>query len=175
MTMEGLPTEIAILSNDYGMSAPLAPSSVTIVSEPHNGAVLVDALTGQAWYFPDSDFYGIDDFTYVVSNIFGQVSNVATVTVYVMPDMQPPVIQNFTGSRAGGNLWTFTGTVVDDDPGAITVTFGGVASGTTTTQPDGSFSYTIAIPPGSSGYATAQALNDEGIQSAVVNTIVFNR
>jgi hypothetical protein len=173
MTMEGMPTAINVLNNDYGMMAPLDRSSVEIISEPLNGTVAVDDSTGLVWYVPDPDFYGIDGFTYVVSNVNGQTSNIATVSVGVMQPLQPPVIQNFTGTHTGSGIWVFTGVVADNHPGGIAVTFGGLASGTTTTQVDGSFSFTTTVPQGTFGEVTAQATDAVGMQSGIVDFLIF--
>jgi hypothetical protein len=173
-TIEGFPTTIAVLNNDFGMSAPLDPTSVEIITEPLNGIVSVDPSTGNVGYLPDPGFDGVDDFTYVVSNARGLVSNVATVTVYVMEDMQPPVIANFSAAPSGNGFWTLTGQVLDDAPGGITVTFGGVVSGSTVTQIDGTFSYRTSVSPGTYGQVTAQALNDDGVLSQVVSALVFS-
>jgi hypothetical protein len=173
MTMEGMPTAINVLNNDYGMMAPLDRSSVEIISEPLNGTVAVDDSTGLVWYVPDPDFYGIDGFTYVVSNVNGQVSNVAAVSVGVMQLLQPPAIQNFTGTRTNTGIWVFTGVVADNNPAGITVTFGGLASGTTTTQADGSFSFTTTIAQGTFGEVSAQATDALGLQSGIVNYPIF--
>jgi hypothetical protein len=173
MTMEGFPTVIGVLNNDYGMSAPLDPSSIQIVNQPLDGVVSVDPSTGNVGYLPDPDFVGTDDFTYVVFNLNGQVSNIATVTVYVMEDVQPPEIQNFAAVPSGNGYWTFSGQVMDDNPGGITVTLGGIVNATTTTRNDGTFSYTTAIAAGTSGEVTAQAMNDDGILSPVVDDFVF--
>jgi hypothetical protein len=164
-----------VLNNDYGMSAPLVPSSVQIVTQPLNGIVHVDPSTGNVWYLPDPEFNGVDDFTYEVFNVNGQVSNVATVTVYVMEDTQPPVIENFIGSPSSDGSWNFTGQVVDDNPAGIVVTFGGLVSGTATTAADGTFSFSARLPSGSSGPVSAEAVNDEGISSAIVYDYVSIR
>jgi hypothetical protein len=175
MTMEGYPTAINVLSNDYGMTAPLDRSSIEIINEPANGAVAVDDSTGLVWYIPDTDFYGIDGFTYVVSNVNGQTSNIATVSIAVMPPLPtPPVIQNFNGVKSPGGNWVFTGTVVDNNPAGITVTFGGLASGTATTQADGSFIFITTIPVGSIGQVSAQATDSVGMQSTIVDFAIYS-
>jgi hypothetical protein len=175
MTMEGLPVAVAVLNNDLGMSAPLDPTTVQIVGQPLNGFAQVDPSTGKIWYFPDPDFDGIDDFMYEVSNVLGLVSNVATVTVFVFEDTQPPVIQNFMAVPQGGGVWILSGQVADDQPAGILVTFAGAVTGTAVTGADGSFTFNADVPFGTSGVVTAQAVNDEGLHSPLVNAYVFNR
>jgi hypothetical protein len=173
MTMEEMPMSIAVLNNDYGMTAPLNPASVQVVTPPQNGAVVVDPSTGNAWYFPDDGFYGSDAFTYVVSNANGQISNVATVSIYVMP--QPPMIENLSAVPNGDGTWFFTGKVVDLHPAGITVNFSGVVSGSAKTSSDGSFSYVASVPPASSGEVDVQATAADGLVSPIVTEYVFNR
>ena len=173
MTMEGMPMPINVISNDTGTMAPLDPTTVEIVDEPLHGVVSVDLSSGCVLYVPNPDFYGIDDFTYVVSDTNGLVSNVATVSVLVMEDI--PVIQTFTAAPVGDGSLVLSGQVLDLNPGGIIVTFGGLASGTVATQDDGSFRYTVSVPSGTSGVVTAQAFNEYGNDSSVVNAYVFNR
>jgi hypothetical protein len=173
VTMEGMPMTIALLNNDYGMMAPLNPASVRVIAAPLNGEVVIDPATGNAWYFPDDGFYGMDVFTYVVSNASGQVSNVATVSVGVMP--QPPIIQNLSATMTGDGKWVFTGQVIDLQPAGITVTFSGLVSASVTTQSDGSFSYEATLPAATSGEVDVQALAADGLMSPVVTEYIFNR
>jgi hypothetical protein len=173
MTMEEMPVTIAVLNNDYGMTAPLNPSSVDVIAGPLHGEVVIDPSTGNAWYFPDTEFYGMDAFTYVVSNSNGQVSNVATVSVGVMP--RPPIIQNLAAEPIGNSMWVFTGQVLDLHPAGITVTFSGLISGSVTTEVDGSFRYSATPPPGTSGEVDVQAQAHDGLLSQVVSEYVYNR
>jgi hypothetical protein len=173
MTMEEIPTTIALLNNDYGVMAPLNPASVHVIAAPLNGEVIIDPSTGNAWYLPDDGFYGMDGFTYVVSNANGQVSNVATVSVYVMP--MPPMIQNLSWQSSGNGELVFTGQVVDLHPAGILVTFSGLVSGSVTTATDGSFSFTATVPFGTSGEVDVQARAGDGLLSPVVTEYVINR
>jgi hypothetical protein len=174
MTMEDQPTVIKILSNDYDMSAALAPSSVTIVSHPLYGGIVVSPTTGNVLYIPDPDFYGSDCFEYTVSDVNGRVSNVASVMISVAENVSPPVITSFIATNVGGNQWTFSGTVSDAELAGNVVTFGGLISGTATTNSRGSFNYGVTLPAGSSGNVTAQATNDEGISSTIAYDYVVD-
>ncbi len=169
MTPEEHSTIINILSNDYGVSAPLVPSTVTIDYFPMNGELVVNTTTGSVLYIPDPGYYGMDGFTYTVSDANGNVSNVATVMIGVMEDMSAPVIENFTVVSTGPGVWNVEGTVVDDHPSGIKVTFGGLLAGVTVyTQADGTFTQGLEMTPGESGYVYAKAINRNGITSNYV-------
>jgi len=175
MTAEEHSTVINILSNDYGISAPLNPSSVTIESYPLYGEIVVSSTTGSVLYIPDPGFYGMDGFMYTVDDTNGRVSNVASVMIGVMEDMSAPVIENFGIVPDGSGAWIVEGTVVDDHPSGIKVTFGGLLAGTTVyTQADGSFSEQLSLSPGESGDVYAQATNRNGITSNYVYEYVSN-
>jgi Ca2+-binding RTX toxin-like protein len=68
-------------------------SSVTVGTQPDNGAVIVDPNTGKITYTPGIGFYGTDTFTYTIKDNQGLVSNIATVTVTVQHDTSQPVAQ----------------------------------------------------------------------------------
>jgi hypothetical protein len=174
MTMEDQPTVIKILGNDYDMSAPLNLSSVTIVTYPLNGWIVVSPTTGNVLYTPDDDFYGTDGFQYTVSDVNGRVSNVASVMIAVTETTSAPVITSFNATYAGNNQWHFSGMVNDAELAGNLITFGGLISGSTTTRADGSFSYQATLPPATQGYVTAQATNDENLTSTIDDVYVFN-
>jgi hypothetical protein len=78
----------------------------------------------------------------------------------------PPQILNLTYSRGTDQCVTFTGTVLDEVPGGVIVTFGGLPAlqgQQTVTQPDGSFSLTLDVP--TNGQMWAQATDSLGLQS----------
>jgi hypothetical protein len=58
-------------------------ATVTVVTPPANGSVVVNPLTGAFTYTPNPGFVGVNTFTYTVQDNLGAVSNVATVTVTV--------------------------------------------------------------------------------------------
>src|SRR5439155_25577380 len=65
------------------------------------------------------------------------------------PTDNPPVIIDFKATEVAPGMVTFTGTVVDEDPGGLTVTFHGpqvaIDGRTTVTHPDGTFSLTVVF------------------------------
>ena len=63
---------------------------------------------------------------------------------------------------------TFSGTVTDStqNPAGMTITFGGVLAGqSTTVDSDGSFTYSTEIPANTSGTVTAQTVDNHGTTS----------
>lgn len=169
MTVYDVPILIDILSNDMGITAPIDPTTVSIVTQPSFGNVSIDATTGQVIYDPNPGFSGIDFFEYTVADEQGLVSNVAVVQIDVLNF--PPQITNFESYPGFGNAWTFEGTVIDENPGGLTVTFGRLLDGhSTTTDEDGSFSYTVILT--GSGLVTAQTTDELGEKSNVAETFV---
>jgi hypothetical protein len=72
----------------------------------------------------------------------------------------PPVITSFTAVAEGGNLWTFSGQVLDSGLTEVVVQFGNLPSlqgRSTLVDEDGFFSITIALAQGEAGIAIAQA------------------
>lgn len=68
-TPEDTPTPTDVLANDDDPNDPLGsidPTSVSIVSPPSNGNVLVNPVTGVITYSPDPGFIGIDNYSYQV-------------------------------------------------------------------------------------------------------------
>lgn len=53
-----------------------------------------------------------------------------------------PAITGLTATTVSGNTVTLSGTVSDNNPGPVTLTFNGVASGSTTAGSNGSFTWT---------------------------------
>jgi hypothetical protein len=86
----------------------------------------------------------------------------------------PPVISGFQATHSG-NYWTFSGTVIDQNPAGLTVTFGGLPSlqgRVATTNGSGSFSLTVQLQPGEGGTATAQTTDWAGQQSNLASVDV---
>ncbi len=75
--------DIDILGNDSDADGNLVPGSVAIMTQPSNGSVTVDPVTGQVTYTPDAGYSGTDSFTYTVQDDDGNTSNTATVSLVV--------------------------------------------------------------------------------------------
>ena len=89
---------IDVLGNDNDPDNFPGPLAVDSVTQGTNGAVLNNG--GDVTYTPDAGFSGTDSFTYVATD-GADLSNVATVTVTVAPQVNvPPVAVDDTASTA---------------------------------------------------------------------------
>ncbi len=101
---------------------------------------------------------------------------VATVTIVDNETNAAPQIINFTATNLGNGQYLFTGQVVDESPGGLTITFGGVPTMvglTTTTASDGTFSKMVQLQTNGSddGTVTASTIDiwGSGSNVALVN------
>ncbi|MGF1577873.1 MAG: Ig-like domain-containing protein [Gemmataceae bacterium] len=81
-----------------------------------------------------------------------------------------PTLSPLSVTYHAGRMVTVSGEVDDGVPGGLTVTFDGVVSGTTTTNPDGSFSFS-ALASGL-GLVTAIVVDSVGDESEMQKTAV---
>ena len=98
ITDEDASVTIAVLVNDADPDGALAIDSVTIVTNPSNGAVVVNA-DGTVTYTPNADYNGVDTFTYTVSDDDGVVSNTASVGISIEPGRE---LASFTDTWVDG-------------------------------------------------------------------------
>ena len=82
---------ISVLANDYDVDGSIIPSTVTINTDASSGNTTINSSTGEIEYCPDFEFSGIDTFTYTVEDNNGTTSNIATVTITVLSENDPPV------------------------------------------------------------------------------------
>lgn len=73
-------TQIAVLLNDTSYCSPFALNTLSIVQQPLKGTVTIQA-NGIFLYTPDPNAQGTDSFTYTISDLNGNVANVATVYI----------------------------------------------------------------------------------------------
>jgi hypothetical protein len=84
-----------------------------------------------------------------------------------------PQIVNFTAIEVVGGLWRFTGDVIAEAPGGLTVSFGGepisLQGVTTTTDDKGHFDKAVLLNTDGSdnGLASAQTVDSNGLASNV--------
>ncbi len=90
-TDEDTAVVIDVLDNDSDVDGSLDVSSVAVVQQPGNGAVSVDAATGDITYTPALNFFGSDSFTYVVADDANATSAQGTVTIVVASVNDAPV------------------------------------------------------------------------------------
>ena len=106
-TPEDTSVEILVLLNDDDPDGdPLDAATITIVSQPLNGTIVsIDISTGAIVYQPAENFFGVDSFTYVVSDITGSISREATVTITVAAVNDAPVaVDDFTSTDEDNNV-----------------------------------------------------------------------
>ncbi|MDD4922517.1 MAG: Ig-like domain-containing protein, partial [Bacteroidales bacterium] len=77
------PVTISILKNDHG-SRPIDTLSVVIITDPLNGRVTVNP-NGTVVYTPNPGYSGEDVFTYQVKDDNLKASNIASVTISIVP------------------------------------------------------------------------------------------
>ena len=166
-----VPVVIDVLANDVAVDSPLDPTTVTIVLAPFDGTLDVDPITGVVTYTPNAGFYGWDYFEYTVKDEDGSESNSASVDIDVTND--DPAIQGFTATPLPDDVWLFTGTVIDENPGVMQITFGGILDGRTAdVQSDGTFEYAEIITPAGYGAAYATTTDELGVESFEVFDLV---
>lgn len=78
-TAKNTSVKIIVLANDLSTTAPLVPSSVTVVSGPDNGTTSVNGI-GEVTYTPLTGFVGSDSFIYSVSD---EAAESSQATVYI--------------------------------------------------------------------------------------------
>ena len=107
---------------------------------------IIDKSTGEFTYQPNPGMDGTDSFTFIVND--GQHdSNVAPVTIHIVPPDIPAADNDLYGVTEGGSLAVTTGGVLtnDIDPGSKSLTavlLSDVSHGTLSLNSDGTFSYT---------------------------------
>jgi hypothetical protein len=144
-TNKNQPVSIDILANDVqgAPDIPLDPSTVSITQLPQNGSLVVDPSTGVVSYTPKANFFGSDTFSYTVSDAVQNVSNTATVSVFVS-SAGSPIALNHEFVLVPG-FGTVRGISALDNPtnsGNLLVKLVQQAAlGTVALNPDGTFSY----------------------------------
>lgn len=111
--------DIPSLANDKCVvvgGCDLDPSSVTIVSDPANGAVTVDALTGDVTYTPYAGFVGQDTLRYQVC-VDGEPTNCAQADqiITIISATAPNTTIAADDFNSGGQDTPITGTVAAND------------------------------------------------------------
>lgn len=98
------------------------------------------------------------------------------VIVYGDPQANAaPQIVNFVASAGIGGIWEFSGQVLDESPGGLTITFGGepetLQGVTVVTDANGFFTLTISLRTDGSddGTATVRTSDAQGLQSNVAS------
>jgi hypothetical protein len=144
-TNENTPLNVSapgVLTNDTDPNN--LPLSAVLLSPTANGTLTLNA-DGSFQYTPNQGFFGVDSFAYRVHDTAGAVSNVAAVTINVIP--KPPVANNDSYTTGENTPLTVSAPgVLANDTGVnlpLVASFGSnPANGSVTLNSDGSFVYT---------------------------------
>ena len=121
VTAENTPVTLNILLNDIPGTTPLNPNSISILTQPINGA-LTTTGTANITYSPNSGYNGIDSLKYRVCDQSNPaLCDDAWVYITVTPVNDPPVAVNDTG-RANVNTTIHLDPLANDfDPDGFVV------------------------------------------------------
>lgn len=151
----------------------------TLDTPPSNGSLTLN-LDGSFVYTPDPDFFGIDTFTYTVSD-GDQTSNTATVTINVLPVPDPPIGNDdlyFVDAddilEVGTNIRVTANDIDVDNLNPNVLLNTDVSNGSLTFFPDGTFTYVpnpgfIGIDSFSYIFDVQSTPNDPATVQIVVN------
>lgn len=81
-TITGSSVVLNVTANDTDIDGTIDVTTVTVVSFPSSGSVVVNPFSGIVTYTAGGGFSESDSFTYEVRDDGGQTSNVATVTIF---------------------------------------------------------------------------------------------
>lgn len=92
-----------VLANDTDTEGGLDPTSVSIISGPDNGSVLIDPVTGEISYQPDPNYNGPDSIIYEVCDTgVPALCDTAILVIDVTPVNDPPVaVDDLAGTMEG--------------------------------------------------------------------------
>ncbi|GGY69423.1 hypothetical protein GCM10011613_12200 [Cellvibrio zantedeschiae] len=180
--INGNSVTVSVLTNDS--DAENDPLSVSGVTQGANGSVVIDAVSGNPIYTPNTGFSGSDTFTYTVIDGHGG-SSTATVTVNVLPAAGTLTLSaTSTLTEAGGNI-TYTATLTNPQSSNLTINLvngevititAGQLTGTATTAVANSddvyvdpSNITNAIGSTSGGNA-GLAVNTSNVSTSIIDT-----
>ncbi|MEA1899885.1 MAG: Ig-like domain-containing protein, partial [Thermodesulfobacteriota bacterium] len=122
------------------------PSTVNLVGDVSHGTLELTSL-GTFTYTPDSNYNGTDSFTYTITDSDPETSNVATVTIHIIPKNDTPVAQNDSDTTEEG-IPVIINVIANDtdsdgtiDPTTVSVT-SGPTNGSAVANADGTVTYT---------------------------------
>lgn len=190
-TGRNVAVNINVLANDSDLFGGLIDATTVSAGNGTNGTTSTNPTTGIVTYTPNTNFSGVDSFTYTVSDTLGGTSNAATATITVINN--PPVANNDTATidvsivsdvtinvasndtDVDGSL-DLTSIVVTSGPsnGSVLVNTGSVTytpnSGFTGTD---SFTYTINDLDGDTSNAATASISVSNSSSAVLDPSAY--
>jgi len=147
-TNEGSAVTVTVRDNDTDAEG--NPLTVSTVTQGANGSVVIDAVTGNPIYTPNTNFNGTDSFTYTISDGQGGTSTATVnVTVNAVNDAPVAVADSITVAEGGtatvlvGGATSVLTNDSDVDGDALSaILVAGPTNGTLTLNVNGTFSYT---------------------------------
>ena len=170
VTDEDTAVSIDVLANDTIAPDTGETLTITLVSQGSNGTVAITGGGTGLSYTPDTDFFGVDSFTYTINDGTPGSDDTAAVTVTVNPINDAPVAADDSGATDEDTAVTINvlANDTDVDSGTLVIDSTSVpANGTVVDNGDGTVTYTPAadfygtdnftytISDGSGGTATA--------------------
>ncbi|HHJ36601.1 MAG TPA: tandem-95 repeat protein, partial [Gammaproteobacteria bacterium] len=136
---EGLSVNINLALNDTDAENALDLASMTIVTAPANGSVIVNA-NGTVDYTHDGSETLADSFSYTIRDTSAAVSQVATVTLTIVPVNDPPVgnVDSFTVDATTATVLDVLANDTDVDGGVLSISNVSQGSKGSTVTHDGS-------------------------------------
>lgn len=143
---EGGTVVIDVLNNDVDPNGDLNPGSIVIVQAPAHGTATPNA-NGTVTYTHNGSETTSESFTYAVRDLAGNISNVATVNITIVPVNDPPLAVDDTAEVLEGGTVIINVVANDSDPDStIDLTSVVIVTpptrGTATPNPDGTVTYT---------------------------------
>ena len=172
---EGTTTTLNLAANDTDADDGLDLSSITIVSGPSNGTLVVNA-DGTVDYTHDGSETVADSFTYTIDDLSGATSNTVTVSLTVTPVNDAPVAvaDSFTVNEGSTTTLNLAANDTDADDGldlsSITIV-SGPTNGSIVVNADGTVDYTH---DGSETVADSFTYTIDDLSGATSNTVTVN-
>ena len=145
---EGSTTNLNLASNDTDTDDGLDLTSITIVSGPTNGSIVVNA-DGTVDYTHDGSETLADSFIYTIDDLSGTTSNTSIVSLTITPVNDAPIPGNDNLTTNQGTPLTITPITdllvndTDAEGNLLTITsFTQPANGTVVNNGDGTWTYT---------------------------------
>lgn len=183
-TNEGTAIEISVRTNDTDADGDVL--TVSGVTQGANGSVVIDAVTNNPIYIPNTGYTGTDQFTYtIVDGNGGTATATVTVTVNAVVNRAPVAVDDSFFAGSGPLTITRAQLLVNDtdaDGDTLTIVsvqnalngtvslIGGnvVFTATAGYEGDASFTYTIEDPSGAASTATVTVRVGSAMAPSVV-------
>ena len=172
---EGSTTNLNLASNDTDADDGLDLSSITIVSGPTNGSLVVNA-DGTVDYTHDGSETVSDSFTYTIDDLSGATSNTVTVSLTITPINDAPIAtaDSFTVNEGSTTTLNLASNDTDADDGldlASIAIVSGPTNGSIVINADGTVDYTH---DGSETVADSFTYTIDDLSGATSNTVTVS-